>query len=638
MNTSELLSGAGNVAVGVREQEETLRAARLRQLQIEDANRQDELRRQMNAAPAPAAPMGDFNDLGPAQQVLPGLKPPREYVPSAAPAPQTTNYGKPAAVKFGTQGNIDAVKANPKISLTREQFLALPKSEQQRIYKESLPKNMVGGSTVIRAPLKGGLGTARAMVPSPATTYRTPTGVAPKAPTFDEYVQGLPSPSQNKRSAPYRRASQQAGGLATDADTAIANVLGVEGGYANNANDTGGETNFGISSVNNPDVDVNSLTPESAAAIYKERYWDAINADSLPPAIREIAFDAAVQHGPSTAKNLIRMSGGDPQRLLAERKKLYDAIVANNPTQREFYDGWMNRLAGLAAKIAGGVVSSANAATGPVGDVSGIAEGGGSGVIEFDPQAQAKPGVKSAAETKTPAQFYLANPDAVSHDMRMVQQQRAELVQLAGMYQRSGMGQQYMEARAKVQEIDNNLVLLAGVQGVTELREANDPRRLAKALSFKTGIPTELIPRTDGTLDVVINGTVVEQGAPRNRIMDEALSMFDPAYRDRKGKMSEDAYKSQLKREEDTSSQTAQMIREIAVAGKKGNLDMALEWAKQNWGWEIKGPAADGTYLIKPPGEAPRWFDPAGEIIDIDGTEVVSRGAKPIAGLTTGAR
>lgn len=637
MNTSELLSGAGNVAVGVREQEETLRAARLRQLQIEDANRQDELRRQMNAAPAPAAPMGNFNDLGPAQEVLPGLKPPREYVPSAAPAPAPV-VGKPAPVPFGTQASVDAVRANPAISLTREQFLALPKSEQQRIFKEWQPKNMVGGTTVIRGPVAP-LGVSRAIAP-----YDNKTKVkSSRTPTFDEYLNSLPSgraAGPGKRGGAARKPTAVAGNLATDADTAIANVLGREGGYSNNPNDTGGETNFGISSVNNPDVDVKTLTPEEATAVYKARYWDAINADSLPPAIREIAFDAAVQHGPGTAKNLIRMSGGDPQRLLAERKKLYDAIVANNPSQREFYDGWMNRLAGLAAKIAGGVVSSANAAsaTGPVGDVSGIAEGGGSGTIVFDPQANAKPGVKSAAETKTPAQFYLANPDAVSHDMRVVQQQRAELVQLAGMYQRSGMGQQYMEARAKVQEIDNNLVFLAGMQGIRELQEANDPRRLAKAWSYKEGIPIEFVPRTDNTFDVMVNGTRTAQGVPRDQIMDTALSMFDPAYRDRKGKMSEDAYKSQLKREEDTSSQTAQMIREIAVAGKKGNLDMALEWAKQNWGWEIKGPAADGTYLIKPPGEAPRWFDPAGEVIDIDGVQVTSRGAKPIAGLTTGAR
>jgi len=85
----------------------------------------------------------------------------------------------------------------------------------------------------------------------------------------------------------------------------IEGLLGREGGYVNHPADRGGETNFGISSRANPDIDVANLTKEQAKQIYKQRYWDAINADSLPENVREIAFDTAVNHGVGYANDLL---------------------------------------------------------------------------------------------------------------------------------------------------------------------------------------------------------------------------------------------------------------------------------------------------------------------------------------------
>jgi Transglycosylase SLT domain len=476
-----------------------------------------------------------------------------------------------------------------------------------RIYNAATPRQG------IRAPVpnSGGLGVARAIAPYDNKTKLEPTNSM----SFEEYVNGLPKASGNtrrggKRATPtattatgkarvwdkpttydpiIERSAQEAG-----IDPVIfKRLLGTESAFDPNAVSYAGRgAGLGIAQINA----VHGMPDE----------------DRLNPAV-------AIPKGAQILAQYVKAAGGDYREALLRYK---GAASAKGRAA----------MAGVVDDILTGLnpMPAANAGE-PVGDISGVAEGGGSGTIQI-------PGVQTGAGSKSPSQFYLANPDAVSHDMRVVQQQRAELVQLAGMYQRSGMGQQYMEARAKVQEIDNNLVFLAGMQGIRELQEANDPRRLAKAWSYKEGIPIEFVPRTDNSFDVMVNGQRTAQGVPRDQIMDTALSMFDPAYRERKGKMSEAAYESQLKREEDTSSQTAQMIREIAVKKTDGNQALALEWAKQNWGWEIKGPAADGTYLIKPPGEAPRWFDPAGETIDIDGTEVVSRGAKPIAGLTTGAR
>lgn len=143
-----------------------------------------------------------------------------------------------------------------------------------------------------------------------------------------------------------RKAGLPAAGGAGFPD-AVERLLAREGGYSDNPADRGGKTNFGISSKAYPNLDVSKLTREQARDIYKRDYWDAIGADQLDPSVREIAFDAAVNHGAGTARKMLEQSGGDPQRMLALRQKLYGEIAANDPTQRQFSKGWQNRLSGL---------------------------------------------------------------------------------------------------------------------------------------------------------------------------------------------------------------------------------------------------------------------------------------------------
>lgn len=131
---------------------------------------------------------------------------------------------------------------------------------------------------------------------------------------------------------------------ATGFDAAVNDVLQAEGGFVNDAADRGGATNFGISSRANPDVNVANLTPEAAKAIYRERYWNAIDADALPPAMQGPAFDAAVNQGVGWTKAALREAGGDPAKFLALREARYREIVANDPSQAKFLRGWLNRL------------------------------------------------------------------------------------------------------------------------------------------------------------------------------------------------------------------------------------------------------------------------------------------------------
>jgi hypothetical protein len=131
---------------------------------------------------------------------------------------------------------------------------------------------------------------------------------------------------------------------AADAKSAIERVLGREGGFVNDPADRGGATNFGISSKSYPNIDVSKLTKEQAAGIYKRDYWDAINADTLPEGVREMAFDAAVNQGVPWTKQALAASGGDPAKFLQLRRDRYQSIVAADPSQGRFLQGWMNRL------------------------------------------------------------------------------------------------------------------------------------------------------------------------------------------------------------------------------------------------------------------------------------------------------
>lgn len=141
-------------------------------------------------------------------------------------------------------------------------------------------------------------------------------------------------------------------------DDALKGVLGREGGYV--ANDAGaGPTNFGINSRANPDVNVATLDKEGAARIYRERYWDAIDADNLPPAIREAAFDTAVNQGPEVAKRLIQQSGGDPQKFAALRQQHYDSLVQSNPGKYgQYAESWRNRNQATAGQPSSGGVNA----------------------------------------------------------------------------------------------------------------------------------------------------------------------------------------------------------------------------------------------------------------------------------------
>jgi hypothetical protein len=197
-----------------------------------------------------------------------------------------------------------------------------------------------------------------------------------------------------------------------------------------------------------------------------------------------------------------------------------------------------------------------------------------------------------------------------------------------------------MEARAKLMELDNGMTYLQGMQGLQEFTLANDPRRLAAVWSQYAGVPIGIQPRTDGKFDIIVNGRKTKEGQTAREVTDAARLGFDGTYRQQQSaasaKVNEETFKAQLKMQEENAKQLAQMIREIAVERVKGNNAQALEWAKANFGWEIKSTGAgDGSVIIRAPGAAPAFFNPSGREQVIDGVKIAPNAAYPIAGLPT---
>ena len=123
----------------------------------------------------------------------------------------------------------------------------------------------------------------------------------------------------------------------------VAYTLKEEGGYGNNPNDPGGETNFGISKCVYPNEDIKNMTQQRAMEIYFRDYWTPMGCENLKPTGLALAlFDAGVNCGTGTAKGWL-----EPEMTVAEysmkRVRYYERICQKNPRLTTFLLGWIIR-------------------------------------------------------------------------------------------------------------------------------------------------------------------------------------------------------------------------------------------------------------------------------------------------------
>lgn len=153
-------------------------------------------------------------------------------------------------------------------------------------------------------------------------------------------------------------------------EDAIEILLKHEGGYVNHPKDPGGETNFGIAKKFYPDLNIRTLPKEEAIEIYRRDFWEKCKIELLPPALRLIVFDCAVNQGPGVAVGLLQASVGakvdgalGPETLTKLQGlntfKVLEKYAAlrleryqRNPKFAYFGDGWTKRLLDVSLKSA----------------------------------------------------------------------------------------------------------------------------------------------------------------------------------------------------------------------------------------------------------------------------------------------
>ena len=149
-------------------------------------------------------------------------------------------------------------------------------------------------------------------------------------------------------------------------DEIIEIVLHHEGGYVNDPDDPGGETNFGIAKRSHPDVDIKNLTKDGAKEIYYQDYWIKNRVTQMPEDLKHIYFDMCINQGRGRAVKILQhaanakganlkvdgglgpktigaLKGVELDRVRAYRIKYYADLVTRKPDLEKFYFGWFRR-------------------------------------------------------------------------------------------------------------------------------------------------------------------------------------------------------------------------------------------------------------------------------------------------------
>lgn len=164
----------------------------------------------------------------------------------------------------------------------------------------------------------------------------------------------------------------------TDFARALAIVLKAEGGYVNDPDDSGGETNLGVTKAvwekwcaaqRLPVKPMRELTVADVSPVYAANYWTPARCGEMPWPLSAIHFDAAVNGGVTMANRLLqralgagddgvlgpltmaRVAAAGPRqayRYLLERVWFYDSLDVKNTKLTKFLTGaWLARLRAL---------------------------------------------------------------------------------------------------------------------------------------------------------------------------------------------------------------------------------------------------------------------------------------------------
>ena len=136
-------------------------------------------------------------------------------------------------------------------------------------------------------------------------------------------------------------------------------IIDIEGGDTEVRNDGGkGLTRMGLNAeaIRKTPEQLRAMTQTDMLGVYREEYWDAVGADELPPNIRAMAFDAAINQGVASAKRMLakakRGDGSyDVEEFIEMRIQRYKGTLdskhyrnLSDAEKQQNFTSWMNRI------------------------------------------------------------------------------------------------------------------------------------------------------------------------------------------------------------------------------------------------------------------------------------------------------
>jgi lysozyme family protein len=141
--------------------------------------------------------------------------------------------------------------------------------------------------------------------------------------------------------------------------------------------DRGGKTRYGIDQRSHPDACIDSLTLEQAKEIYRTEYWLKGKCDQMPWPVCLVHLDGCVNTGVGqAAKHLQRAIGADADgavgpktlallkkacdesspvevanKIAKSKEAFYRHLAEQNEGDKEFLEGWLNRLSDVKKTI-----------------------------------------------------------------------------------------------------------------------------------------------------------------------------------------------------------------------------------------------------------------------------------------------
>ena len=164
--------------------------------------------------------------------------------------------------------------------------------------------------------------------------------------------------------------------MKSNRDNCIALVLKDEGGYSNDPGDNGGPTKYGITIFDvrkyvKKDAtadDVKALTLDQAKDVYKSKYWDALDCDSLSSGVDYTCFDYGVNSGLGRPRKALQrfksLSGTQLIDAINDERTAFLKAISSGKNGK-FLKGWLarvNRVRSYSKQLA----SKKNTTAGPV--------------------------------------------------------------------------------------------------------------------------------------------------------------------------------------------------------------------------------------------------------------------------------